>query len=179
MNKTGSQEAIEERIAKLAYRSPVGDIELIAGEKGLLAVQFTDNALGIDVSNSFLLACKIQLDEYFEGKRFTFDLPLDLRGTAFQKQVWLELIRVPFGETVSYLHIAKKLGDPNATRAVGFANGKNPFSIVVPCHRVIGVNGSLVGYAGGIEKKKWLLAFERNFTKKDLFNSATNEAVHG
>ncbi len=165
--------------AKLLYQSPLGEMELLAGEQGLLALHFAERALGDDVTNPVLQECKQQLDQYFAGKRTSFDLPLDMQGTEFQIAVWKELLRIPFGETVSYLHMAKALGDPNSTRAVGFANGKNPFSIVVPCHRVIGSNGSLVGYSGGIEKKKWLLEFERNLTKKDLFNSFVNEEKHG
>jgi methylated-DNA-[protein]-cysteine S-methyltransferase len=173
-NETAAREC-----EKLAYQSPVGGIELIAGEQGLQAIHFTENPTGRHSTNSILLDCRNQMDEYFAGKRITFDLPLDLQGTDFQNRVWRELIRIPFGEIVSYLHIAKTLGDPNATRAVGFANGRNPFAIVIPCHRVIGTNGSLVGYAGGIEKKKWLLSFERNLTQKDLFNSHINETEHG
>lgn len=101
-----------------------------------------------------------QLREYFDGTRRAFDLPLDPRGTAFQLAVWRELARIPFGETISYGELARRIGRPAASRAVGAANGANPLPIVIPCHRVVGANGSLTGFGGGIETKKWLLALE-------------------
>ena len=101
-----------------------------------------------------------QLSEYFAGTRREFDLPLRLHGTVFQKRVWQELTEIPYGTTWSYGQLAKRLGNPNASRAVGLANGQNPISILVPCHRVIGANGSLTGYGGGLERKSWLLAHE-------------------
>jgi methylated-DNA-[protein]-cysteine S-methyltransferase len=104
---------------------------------------------------------KQQLQEYFEGKRTTFELPLNPCGTEFQQRVWQELRAIPFGETRSYGELARRIGNPNASRAVGLANGRNPLSIIVPCHRVIGANGKLTGYAGGMERKEWLLNFER------------------
>ncbi|HRP79605.1 MAG TPA: methylated-DNA--[protein]-cysteine S-methyltransferase [Aquamicrobium sp.] len=104
---------------------------------------------------------KEQLREYFDGTRREFDLPLDLRGTGFQLMVWRELARIPYGETISYGELARRIGQPDASRAVGAANGANPIPIVIPCHRVIGANGSLTGFGGGIETKKWLLALER------------------
>jgi methylated-DNA-[protein]-cysteine S-methyltransferase len=110
-----------------------------------------------------------QLDEYFAGKRFLFDLPLLMQGTAFQLRVWNLLRSIPFGETWSYLQLAKLLGNGLVIRAAASANGKNPFAIVVPCHRVIGSNGSLTGYAGGIEKKKFLLDHEARLAGKKLF----------
>ena len=99
------------------------------------------------------------------GTRTEFTLPLNLRGTPFQQRVWAELQHIPYGETCSYLHIARKLGDEKATRAVGAANGRNPVSIIVPCHRVIGANGTLTGYGGGMERKQWLLAHETRDTR--------------
>jgi methylated-DNA-[protein]-cysteine S-methyltransferase len=102
-----------------------------------------------------------QLGEYFEGKRRSFSVALDMRGTPFQKNVWEALLAIPFGETRSYRDIAKKLGNPEATRAVGAANGRNPISIIVPCHRVIGLNGKLRGFAGGLETKARLLELEQ------------------
>lgn len=102
-----------------------------------------------------------QLAGYFEGERRVFDLPLRFSGTPFQERVWSALLTIPYGEVRSYLDIARALGDPKAVRAVGAANGSNPISIVVPCHRVIGSDGSIVGYGGGIERKQWLLAHER------------------
>lgn len=101
-----------------------------------------------------------QLSEYFAGKRREFDLPLRLQGTAFQQRVWRELTEIPYGETWSYGQLAKRIDKPSASRAVGLANGRNPISILVPCHRVIGADGSLTGYGGGLERKQWLLAHE-------------------
>ena len=101
-----------------------------------------------------------QLEEYFAGKRRTFDLPLCLQGTEFQQRVWRALTEIPYGETWSYGELAKRVGNPNASRAVGLANGRNPIAILVPCHRVIGADGSLTGYGGGVSRKQWLLAHE-------------------
>ena len=101
-----------------------------------------------------------QLDAYFAGELETFDLDLDPHGTPFQQRVWDELTRIPYGETISYSELAHRLGDPKLVRAVGLANGRNPISIVIPCHRVIGADGSLVGYGGGLERKRWLLEHE-------------------
>ena len=108
-----------------------------------------------------------QLDQYFEGERTDFDLPLDPQGSPFQQQAWLALRTIPYGETVSYGEQARRLGDPNKARAVGAANGRNPISIVVPCHRVIGTSGKLVGFGGGLDAKAWLLAHERRFRGMD------------
>lgn len=107
-----------------------------------------------------LLAAREQLDEYFAGTRRVFDLPLSLQGTVFQQRVWGVLTEIPYGETWSYGQLAQRIGNPNASRAVGLANGRNPISILVPCHRVIGADGSLTGYGGGVERKQWLLAHE-------------------
>lgn len=107
-----------------------------------------------------LRAAREQLQAYFAGERQTFDLPLAPQGSSFQRGVWAELEKIPFGVTCSYGEIAKRLGQPRASRAVGLANGRNPISIVVPCHRVIGANGTLTGYGGGIERKRWLLRHE-------------------
>lgn len=103
----------------------------------------------------------LQIEEFFAGKRQTFDLPLAPQGTAFQKRVWAELLNIPFGETISYGELARRIGNPNASRAVGSANGANPISLVVPCHRVIGANGKLTGYGGGLDLKEKLLTWER------------------
>ena len=103
-----------------------------------------------------------QLEEYFRGERKNFDLPLELHGTDFQRRVWQELLKIPYGETVSYKNIAERVGNPYAARAVGMANNKNPIPIIIPCHRVIGSNGKLVGYAGGLELKQKLLELEKN-----------------
>jgi methylated-DNA-[protein]-cysteine S-methyltransferase len=101
-----------------------------------------------------------QLDEYFSGKRQAFELPLKMQGTEFQQCVWRQLTKIPFGETWSYGQLAKRLGNPNASRAVGLANGRNPIAVIVPCHRVIGADGSLTGFGGGIPRKQWLLSHE-------------------
>jgi methylated-DNA-[protein]-cysteine S-methyltransferase len=111
-----------------------------------------------------------QLDEYFTGKRRTFSLQLDLIGTDFQKKIWNELMKIPFGKTMSYLELAMQHGDVKAIRAVGTANAKNPIAIIVPCHRVIGAGGELVGYAGGLHRKKWLLELEGSL-HPDLFSA--------
>ena len=111
----------------------------------------------------------LQLKDYFEGKRNHFDFPLNPEGTPFQQKVWSALLEIPFGKTVSYLELSKKLGDVKAIRAVASANGKNPLWIVVPCHRVIGTDGSLTGYAGGLWRKKWLLEHENPTTQQSLF----------
>lgn len=148
--------------------SPVGKLKLIGSEKGLAAVLWEDdNPNRIRVkeyaeNNTYpvLLETERQLKEYFEGKRKEFSLILDPVGTEFQKQVWEVLSTIPYGTTMSYGDVAKQLGDIKAVRAVGAANGKNPISIVVPCHRVIGASGSLTGFAGGLEVKAFLLSLE-------------------
>lgn len=111
------------------------------------------------------VAAKAQLTEYFAGTRTVFDLPLNPLGTAFQKSVWAELVKIPYGQTLSYGELARRIGNPKASRAVGLANGKNPLSIVVPCHRVIGASGKLTGYGGGLARKEALLALERLATR--------------
>lgn len=115
-------------------------------------------------SNEHLVMLKQELAEYFEGKRKVFSVPLDLQGTAFQNEVWKELMRIEYGETRTYLEQSNALGNPRSIRAVAHANGMNPVAIVIPCHRVIGSNGTLTGYAGGLERKKWLLEHERKFS---------------
>jgi methylated-DNA-[protein]-cysteine S-methyltransferase len=112
-------------------------------------------------------AVRAQLTEYFAGTRQQFEVPLHLGGTPFQRQVWQELLRIPFGETISYAELARRVGKPAAARAVGHANGRNPISILVPCHRVIGADGRLTGYGGGMDKKQWLLAWERRAAAPD------------
>jgi methylated-DNA-[protein]-cysteine S-methyltransferase len=114
----------------------------------------------MDANANPLPAAVRQLNEYFAGTRRDFDLPLRLQGTPFQQRVWKSLTEIPYGETWSYGELAKRIGNPNASRAVGLANGRNPISILVPCHRVIGADGSLTGYGGGLDRKRWLLAHE-------------------
>jgi methylated-DNA-[protein]-cysteine S-methyltransferase len=116
-----------------------------------------------------------QLKEYFAGTRREFDLPLNMQGTEFQQRVWRELTKIPFGETRSYGQLAKRLGNPNGSRAVGLANGRNPIAIIVPCHRVIGADGSLTGFGGGLERKEWLLTHEGQPGTREL---ALGDATH-
>jgi len=148
--------------------SPVGRLQLVASDAGLAAILWQNdrpNRVGLDIetedtSHPVLRETERQLREYFGGQRSRFDLPLDPRGTAFQRKVWGALLTIPFGETRSYQQIAIQVGNPKAVRAVGAANGRNPLSIVAPCHRVIGSNGKLTGFAGGLETKAYLLALE-------------------
>ena len=147
------------------HESPVGPLTLIAGERALTGVHFEGYAHGLaparrDPEAPPLAAAAAQLDEYFAGERRAFDLELELEGTEFQLAVWDALLRIPFGETLSYGELARRLGRPERVRAVGAANGRNPVSIVVPCHRVIGADGSLTGYGGGLDRKRALLALE-------------------
>jgi len=150
--------------------SPVGKLKLIASDKGLVAILWeNDNPkrvrVGVLIENPdhpILLETERQLQEYFGGRRKSFSLKLDLKGTKFQNDVWQALLGIPFGETRSYGQLARQLGNPRATRAVGAANGRNPISIVVPCHRVIGSSGKLTGFAGGLETKAHLLELERD-----------------
>ena len=149
--------------------SPVGALQLIATETGLAAVLWQDEDgsrvhLGPfvdDPDNKILSEAAKQLDRYFAGKLDRFDLPLDFRGTDFQKEVWAALLTIPFGETRSYSDIARQIGRPKAVRAVGAANGRNPIAIIAPCHRVLGSNGKLTGFAGGLKAKETLLNIER------------------
>ncbi len=148
--------------------SPVGKLKLVASEKGLVAILWKNDDprrvvlddLRDDDLHPILVETERQLNEYFEGKRQDFSIPLDIRGTPFQKSVWEALLAIPFGETRSYGQLAKQLGSPRAMRAIGGANGRNPLSIVVPCHRVIGSSGKLTGFAGGLEAKAQLLKIE-------------------
>jgi methylated-DNA-[protein]-cysteine S-methyltransferase len=157
----------------LVYRfvdSPVGQLKLVASAKGLVAVLWENDRprrvplpeeLGDGEESQILRSAEEQLRQYFAGERREFDLPLDMRGTEFQQRVWEALLAIPYGETTTYGRLASKLGDPNAVRAVGAANGRNPLSIVVPCHRVIGSTGKLTGFAGGLETKAHLLQLEQ------------------
>jgi methylated-DNA-[protein]-cysteine S-methyltransferase len=144
--------------------SPIGVLTLVASKKGLRGVYLEAHEKADDVwkedSSRFSDATK-QLAEYFLGKRKTFDLLLDLQGTPFQLSAWAALLKIPFGETRCYAEQAAMINNPKAVRAIGLANGKNPISIVVPCHRVIGKNGSLTGYGGGLETKRFLLELEK------------------
>ncbi len=140
--------------------TPLGTLEMQSSPQGLTRVTFPKNIEHEVCTNEIIDNCKVQMQEYFEGTRKGFDLPLDPAGTNFQKSIWNCLVNIPFGQVVSYLYIAKQVNNPKAVRAVGAANGKNPIGIIVPCHRVIGINGTLTGYAGGLERKAWLLEHE-------------------
>ena len=155
-----------------AMSSPVGSLTILASTKGIHRIlwenetntQICDVILKNferNVCHEIITQTKQQLTEYFEGKRKVFNLPLCLDGTAFQIQVWEELCKIPYGETISYGEQARRLGDKNKARAVGLSNGLNPIPIIVPCHRVIGSNGSLTGFGGGLENKVLLLQLER------------------
>ena len=144
------------------YETPVG--KLCIGEEDGVIVRTTWSKIPTEYilkETKLILQCKMQLDEYFRGERKTFDLPLAPKGTDFQKKVWNALQEIPYGETRTYGEIAAAVGNPKAARAVGMANNKNPIGIIIPCHRVVGANGKLVGYAGGMDKKEWLLQLER------------------
>jgi methylated-DNA-[protein]-cysteine S-methyltransferase len=157
----------------LAYKrmeSPVGNLKLVASDLDLVAILWQNDSPGrvrlgemvADERNPILVETERQLSEYFAGKRRTFSVALDMRGTRFQKDVWEMLLAIPFGETRTYAQLAKQMGNPLATRAVGAANGRNPVSIIAPCHRVIGSSGKLTGFAGGLEAKAYLLDLERD-----------------
>ena len=150
--------------------TPLGFTEIQGDENGISKIHVMNE--DVEISTKIpkeLKEAVLQLQDYFDGKRTTFTFPLNPSGTEFQKKVWNELLHIPFGKTCSYLDLSKKLGDVKAIRAVASANGKNPLWIVVPCHRVIGTNGSLTGYAGGLWRKKWLLEHENPIKQESLF----------
>ena len=150
--------------------TPLGFTEIQGDENGISKIHVINE--DVEISTKIpkeLKEAVLQLQNYFAGKRTTFTFPLNPSGTDFQKKVWQELLHIPFGKTCSYLDLSKKLGDVKAIRAVASANGKNPLWIVVPCHRVIGTNGSLTGYAGGLWRKKWLLEHENPIKQESLF----------
>lgn len=144
----------------LNYQSPIGNLKLVEDGDYLREIRFEEDTNGNGTGHSVLAKASRQLTEYFEGNRTEFDLPLRPEGTEFQQKVWQMLATIPYGTTISYMDLAKKLGDQKAIRAAGRANGQNPIPIVVPCHRVIGTDGNLIGYGGGIERKRWLLQHE-------------------
>ena len=158
----------DRRCVKRTIASPVGPLTLVAADDGLAAILWDNDdparvpltVVGEDERHPVLVETERQLADYFARRREVFDLPLAFAGTAFQVSVWRALLAIPFGETRSYRDIAVALGNPKATRAVGAANGRNPISIVAPCHRVIGTSGTLTGFAGGLRAKAFLLALE-------------------
>ena len=152
------------------YKSKLGLLEIVGLEQSIKAVTFVENEESDDdfdkaKSSPAVEACLRQLDEYFQGNRQTFSLTLEPDGTEFQRTVWTQLTAIPFGQTVSYLDVAKNIGNEKAIRAVGAANGQNPIVIIIPCHRVIGSDGKLTGYGGGLWRKEWLLKHEEAWPK--------------
>lgn len=154
----------------LDYESPVGVLEIVGSDEAVYSILFTDEDTAVNAQKedtpNVLLDCYEQLDEYFKGKRHEFTFPYIFEGTAFQKDVWNALTTISYGKTGSYKDIAAAIGNEKAIRAVGSANGRNKLSIVIPCHRIIGSNGKLTGYAGGLWRKEWLLQHEKTFKKE-------------
>jgi methylated-DNA-[protein]-cysteine S-methyltransferase len=165
---TGSKHGDRKDYVYKIVPSPVGALKLVASNDGLAAILWEDdrpgrvrlNIVGEDASHPVLVETERQLNDYFAGRRKTFELTLDFAGTGFQKTVWAALLTIPFGQTRSYARIASQIGAPKAVRAVGAANGRNPISIIAPCHRVIGSGGALTGFAGGLTAKSQLLELE-------------------
>jgi methylated-DNA-[protein]-cysteine S-methyltransferase len=164
----GTKSTLQKAYVFKTVASPVGRLKLVASNDGLAAILWENdnprrvrlNVVAEDENHPILGETERQLGEYFAGRRKAFDVALDFAGTAFQKKVWTALLTIPFGETRSYAQIAHQIGSPKAVRAVGAANGRNPISIIAPCHRVIGANGTLTGFAGGLEAKAYLLGLE-------------------
>ena len=150
-------------------KTPLGIAKITGDEQGIASISILEEGTITKKIPKDLKEAINQLQDYFNGKRTSFDFKLNPQGTEFQQKVWQALLEIPFGKTVSYMDITKKLGDVKAIRAVASANGKNPLWIVVPCHRVIGTDGSLTGYAGGLWRKKWLLEHENPTTQQSLF----------
>jgi len=151
-------------------QTPIGQIKITANDKAVTSVHFVEKGgkIKFEKPNTVTRQCKKQLKEYFAGRRKKFELPLELDGTEFQKQVWKELLNIPFGKTASYGEIAKRIKNEKAVRAVGGANNKNKIAIIIPCHRVIGADGKLTGYAGGMWRKEWLLKHEAEYSGKEM-----------
>jgi methylated-DNA-[protein]-cysteine S-methyltransferase len=158
---------------KVYYPSEIGLLEITGTEESIKAVYFIEDGEkerhfeGVNLP-LVVATCLVQLDEYFRGERQEFELALDPEGTGFQKVVWRQLAAIPYGQTVSYLDIARSINNEKAIRAVGAANGQNPIAIVIPCHRVIGSNGQLIGYGGGLWRKAWLLNHEKRFSSPQM-----------
>ena len=164
------EEAFTDNLYFTWMESPIGWVEIKADDLGLTSLWFCEaEQKGENRPNAITEQCEQELREYFLGGRKVFTVPLNPEGTPFQKRVWKVLQDVCFGQSASYLDISNILGDEKLTRAVGSANGKNPIGIIVPCHRVIGSDGSLTGYAGGMHRKKWLLQHEGVITQQELF----------
>jgi methylated-DNA-[protein]-cysteine S-methyltransferase len=156
---------------QISFNSPLGFLVLKSDGQYITCVSFSENDLQEQNSCEVLELCKAQLTSYFAGELLTFNLPVFPEGTEFQQKVWAELMKIPYGETITYMDLAVRLGDAKAIRAAGTANGRNPIAILIPCHRVIGAGNKLTGYAGGIWRKKMLLELEMKYnpTKRTLF----------
>lgn len=141
--------------------SPIGTVEVVCNYNSVISVDFVETIKNNTLENDYLKNVLSQLEQYFLGTRKSFDINVHFEGTEFQKKVWNELIKIPYGNVISYKELASRIGNPKAIRAVGNANHNNKISIIVPCHRVIGANGNLVGYAGGLTRKKWLIEHEQ------------------
>jgi methylated-DNA-[protein]-cysteine S-methyltransferase len=157
------------RTYKAYYKSTIGPIEITGRQSSILSVDFVEDMRPGDDDLPFCLKTALkQIDEYFSGQRKKFLLKLDPQGTKFQKTVWQQLEKISFGEVVSYGEIASIIGQPKACRAVGNANGKNPIAIIIPCHRVVGSDGSLTGYGGGLWRKEWLIKHEKGYQPNNI-----------
>lgn len=151
------------------YKSPVGNLRIISNDTDIIKIEFTDDFFKMKMIPVQIQNCITQLDEYFRGERKEFKIGINPAGTEFQSKIWNLLLKIPYGKTISYLELSKQFGDEKAIRAIASANGKNPIPIIIPCHRVIGNDGSLTGYAGGLLKKQWLLEHEGAIKQKSLF----------
>ena len=156
---------------QISVTSSLGSLILNSDGQSIIGICFTEKDVQEQNSCEVLERCKEQLENYFSGQTHGFDLPLHPEGTGFQSKVWAELLKIPYGETITYMELAIRLGDPKAIRAVGTANGRNPIAVIIPCHRVIGAGNKLTGYAGGIWRKKLLLELEMKYnpSKQTLF----------
>ena len=151
------------QIYTTCYRTAIGPFEITGNQKAILTITFNKEPSVTDRDlPECIKECMRQLDEYFNGRRKKFNVPLQLEGTVFQKAVWRQLQKIPFGQTASYGDVARAVGSPKAFRAVGNANNKNPIPVIIPCHRVIGTDGKMVGFGGGIWRKEWLLDHEKS-----------------
>jgi len=151
------------------YKSPIGYLRIVSNERDIIRIEFSDVYYKMKMIPAQIQQCINQLDEYFKGERKTFNVGINPSGTEFQAKIWNLIQQIPYGETVSYLDLAREFGDLKAIRAIASANGKNPIPIIIPCHRVIGNDGGLTGYAGGLLKKQWLLEHEGAIQQKSLF----------
>lgn len=157
---------------KAYYNSPIGAIEIVSDESSILELSFAEKiGEAHDNAPAILRNALSQIDDYFKGTRKSFELKLSFSGTAFQERVWRQLMKVPYGSTATYGEIARAIGNEKASRAVGGANNKNKLAIIVPCHRIIGTNGKLIGYEGGLWRKEWLLKHEKEINKRTLLNN--------